>query len=147
MSRSGYSDDCENINLWRGAVDRALGGRRGQAFLREMRDAMDALPEKKLIKDDLEKDGSVCAIGAVGRARGVDMSKVDPEDNSGIANVFGLPFSMACEIMYLNDEHEEYDRENKRWIVETDEERFARLRRWVETKIKPAVATDDANRT
>ena len=38
MSRSGYSDDCETMGLWRGAVERAIYGKRGQTFLREMAD-------------------------------------------------------------------------------------------------------------
>ena len=141
MSRSGYSDDAENVNLWRGAVAAGLRGRRGQAFLREMLAALDTMPEKKLIKDDLEKEGSVCAIGAVGKTRGVDMAGIDPEDNDAIARIFGLPFSMACEIMYLNDEHEIYNPQTRRLVEETDEERFARMRRWVVAHISP----DDAS--
>jgi hypothetical protein len=45
MSRSGYSDDCSGreLVLWRGAVASALRGRRGQAFLRELVDALDAV--------------------------------------------------------------------------------------------------------
>lgn len=42
MSRSGYSDDCENIGLWRGAVERAIRGVWGQALLLEMAAALDA---------------------------------------------------------------------------------------------------------
>ncbi len=40
MSRSGYDDNYDDealCNLWRGAVERAIKGKRGQAFLREMR--------------------------------------------------------------------------------------------------------------
>ena len=45
MSRSGYSDDCDTWPLicWRGAVASALRGRRGQQFLIELRDALDAI--------------------------------------------------------------------------------------------------------
>lgn len=136
MSRSGYSDDAENVSLWRGAVASSIRGRRGQAFLREMLAAMDGLPEKRLISEDLEKEGAVCAIGAVGLVRGVDMSKIDPEDNYAIADAFGIAHVLACEIMYLNDEYEKYDRENRRWITDaTPEERFTRMRNWIVEKI------------
>ncbi len=49
MSRSGYSDDCDNLQLWRQAVDRAISGKRGQAVLREMLASLEALPQKRLI--------------------------------------------------------------------------------------------------
>jgi hypothetical protein len=45
MSRSGYSDDLDPLALgrWRGRVASAMRGKRGQAFLREMLAAMDAM--------------------------------------------------------------------------------------------------------
>ena len=64
MSRSGYSDDCSGreLNLWRGAVESAIRGKRGQAFLREMLVALDAMPEKRLIAGELvTPTGEVCA--------------------------------------------------------------------------------------
>lgn len=65
MSRSGYSDECDDWQLimWRGAVASSMRGRRGQAFLKETLAALDALPEKKLIDYDLEREGAVCALG------------------------------------------------------------------------------------
>ena len=76
MSRSGYYDDGGDdlwaLICWRGAVKSALRGARGQAFLREMAAALDMMPVKQLIRHELIKDGSVCAIGAVGRARRLD---------------------------------------------------------------------------
>lgn len=127
MSRSGYSDDCENLNLWRGAVDRALRGRRGQAFLKETLDALDAMPEKMLTAHELEADGEVCVLGAVGRARGMDMKDIDPDDHEAVAAKFGVSHAMACELMYLNDELGPRS--------ETPEERFARMRAWVVTQL------------
>lgn len=129
MSRSGYSEDCdEQINWinWRGAVKSAIRGKRGQAFLYEMLQAMATLPERKLIAGDLEKDGCVCAIGAVGKARGIDMSQLDPEDYHTVAGKFGIAEALACEIVYLNDEV--YHRES-------DEDRFERMRKWIENNI------------
>lgn len=127
MSRSGYSDDCENLCLWRKAVDNAIGGKRGQAFLYEMLHAMAALPEHKLIDGDLEREGSVCAIGSVGKARGIDMTGIDVEDRDAVAKLFGIAPALAAEIVYMNDEAE--------WHAETPEQRFARMRKWIEGHI------------
>ncbi|WP_256576270.1 hypothetical protein [Pseudomonas sp. KK4] len=71
MSRSGYSDDCENWSLicWRGAVNSAIKGKRGQAFLIELRDALDAMPVKRLTTNTLEADGEFCTLGALGDVR------------------------------------------------------------------------------
>lgn len=131
MSRSGYSDDCDDNwgwIRWRGYVASAIRGRRGQAFLREMLAALDALPEKKLIADDLECEGCVCAIGAVGKARGVDMGALDPDDYSRVASTFGINEKLAQEIVWVNDEAGPWK--------ETDETRFARVRAWVVSQIR-----------
>ena len=124
MSRSGYSDDCENLGLWRGAVASAIRGFRGQAFLQELRAALDAMPEKKLIAHDLENGGGVCALGAVGQKRNLDMTKIDPEDYVTIAKTFGISEALACEIMFLNDE-----------LFVREETRWSGVRAWVDEQI------------
>lgn len=129
MSRSGYSDDIDDqwqFIRWRGAVKSAIRGKRGQSFLKEMLRALDALPEHKLIRDDLEKDGAVCAIGAVGKARGIDMTGVDPEDYEAVASLFDLPHALTQEIVWMNDEA---------FWRPTPEERYAKMRAWVEGHI------------
>lgn len=128
MSRSGYTDDCDGWDLirWRGAVNSALKGSRGQAFLREMIAALDALPEKVLIPEKLEADGRVCALGSVGKLRGMDMATIDPEDRDGVASVFGIAKAMASEIMYENDEW---------WYDDTPEHRWLRMRKWAESHL------------
>lgn len=109
MSRSGYSDDIENqwaLIRWRGAVTSALRGKRGQAFLRELVAAMDAMPEKRLASESLvTADGEFCTLGVVGAARGIDMQAIDPDDWHQVAATFGLPQSMVREIVYENDEY------------------------------------------
>ena len=70
MSRSGYDDGCcddSNWNLirWRGAVNSAIRGKRGQSLLREMREAMDAMPDKRLVAEQLVCEDGVCALGTV----------------------------------------------------------------------------------
>lgn len=129
MSRSGYSDEGENVWLWRGAVDKALKGKRGQAFLREMIESLDAIPDKCLIESALiEEDGSVCAMGAVAKKRGLDVSELDPYESREVADVMGIAWVMACEIAYMNDE--------AAWKAETPQERWARMRKWAAEQIK-----------
>lgn len=138
MSRSGYTDDNEDqwdFIRYRGAVKSALNGARGQAFLKEMLAALDAMPVKALIKNELEdafplsvshwgfvEAPAVCAIGAVGRARGIDMTNIDSNDPEAVAGKFGIADAMAREIVYENDEG--------RWR-ETPEQRFERMRAWI----------------
>jgi len=144
MSRSGYTDDIDNYwshIRWRGAVSSAFRGKRGQAFLKEMLAAMDAMPVKRLVADRLEnaelvtcshwglfETDSVCAIGTVGRARGVDMGALDPDDYHTVAATFGIAEAMAQEIVFMNDEAGYWE--------ETPEERFRRMRRWIESEIR-----------
>ena len=128
MSRSGYTDDCDGWALirWRGAVASALRGRKGQAFLREMLTALDNLVGKRLIAGDLMRGGEVCAIGAVGAARGIDMTGIDPEDPETVAGVFGIAPALAKEIVFENDE----------WACKaTPEDRFTRMRAWVVVRL------------
>lgn len=134
MSRSGYIDDWgEQWSLirYRGAVKSAINGFRGQCFLQEMRRALDALPVRRLISEELVDkydDGAVCAIGALGKARGVDMTGIDPEDIEHVAKVFGISEALAREVVYENDEAV--------WGSETPERRWTRMRNWVESKIR-----------
>ena len=133
MSRSGYTDDSENnwsLICWRGAVASAIRGRRGQTFLKEMLTALDAIPTKSLISRNLSNLHGVCALGAVGTRRGVDMTNLDPDDRDTVAGAFGIPLSLASEIMYENDEGGGY------WRDETPEQRWQRVRHWVAGQIK-----------
>jgi len=127
MSRSGYNeniDDTWSLIRWRGAVASSIRGMRGQAFLIELRDALDALDNKRLIANDLESHGEVCAIGALGKKRGVDMSRIDPDDSETVAGTFNIAHALACEIEFENDE-------GGGW-KETPEHRFTRMRQWVD---------------
>lgn len=134
MSRSGYSDDCGGWDLicWRGAVKSALKGKRGQAFLIELRDALDAMSGKRLIADSLEAEGEFCTIGVVGANRGVDMASLDPDDREAVGEAFGISPAMASEIIFMNDEGS--------WQAETPEQRWERMRKWVESNIKEVTA-------
>lgn len=130
MSRSGYSDDYdEGINLYRGAVTRALQGKRGQKLLRELLVAMDAMDEKKLVSGVLiDESGGCCALGVVAKVRGLDVRDLDEEDSQMIAKTFNIADAMAREVAFENDEGGRFE--------ETDEERFTRMRAWVVSQIR-----------
>lgn len=136
MSRSGYSDDIEDtwqFIRWRGAVASSIKGKRGQAFLKELLDTLDSLPEKKLIRNELRnKEGEVCAIGSVMVARGLDTSKFDTHCYETIAETIGVAAPLVQEIEYINDEAWDYDNKGHT----TDEYRFKQVRDWVESQIK-----------
>lgn len=91
MSRSGYSDDCENLSLYRGNVDRAIAGKRGQKFFRELVAALDALPEKRLIEGALEEEeGDVCALGALRKAKSVPLEPLRDSDWDALGEAFDV---------------------------------------------------------
>lgn len=136
MSRSGYVDDYDEqfpnaLALYRTSVEQAIYGKRGQAFLRDLIAALDAMPEKKLISDQLEAEGAVCAIGSVGKMRGVDMSGIDPYDHASLSKTFGIARCLAAEVMFENDEGAGY------WVVDEDpEKRWQRMRDWAQRHLK-----------
>lgn len=127
MSRSGYTDDCDDYWAhirWRGAVASALRGKRGQAFLRELLTALDALEVPCLARNSLQTEtGEVCALGSVGRARGLNMVDIDPNDYEAIAKLFGISEAMAREVMFVNDD----------WCATAapSKRRFTEVRTWI----------------
>ena len=137
MSRSGYVDDFYDgwaTIRWRGAVKSALRGKRGQAFLRELADSMDAMKEKRLITNNFKADGEFCTLGVIANRRGVDLQDLLNEDYYGpvvdherLADRLGVAAAMAQEIMFMNDEAMLFD--------ETPEVRWRRMRDWVSRQI------------
>lgn len=137
MSRSGYIDDYDDIaglNLYRGAVERSIRGRRGQSFLRDLADQLDALPVKRLVANSFEQGPEVCTLGSVTRARGIAMDDIPTADEYGFSEAPGIAAArlniapaLAAEIMYENDECAPLD--------ETPEQRWQRMRDWVSSKL------------
>jgi hypothetical protein len=115
MSRSGYSD-CENEyyppDFWRSAVNNAVAGKRGQKFLKEMLQTLEAMEVKELISDDVVTPaGEVCAIGSVIKARNITLDpeyydfEYDPQGaNENLAAELNIAPALVQEIEYLNDE-------------------------------------------
>lgn len=137
MSRSGYSDDYEYGVLWEQAVIRAAKGYRGQHLLCKLRDALDAMPVKRLIQGVIKDHrGDVCAFGAL------DPNVVGDYEADELAKHFGIARALAADIVYMNDEIG--------WR-ETPEERWSRMRAWIDGLIRreppPEVAAQGGNTT
>ncbi|MEM6789707.1 MAG: hypothetical protein AAF715_19470 [Myxococcota bacterium] len=130
--RSGYSDGYGNeIFLYRGAVRRALLGKRGRQALLDMRDALDAMPVKRLHEDELlTAEGQACALGALAAARGkaIEIWKTNSEDHNAIAELLDIAPSMAREIAFENDE-----------CLGTPEQRWEYMRKWVDEALEGKV--------
>ena len=164
MSRSGYSDDYGDddplaLGRWRGAVNSAIRGKRGQQTLREILAALDAMPVKALAAGSLvTADGEFCTLGVLGAQRGLAIDKLDPEDPEEIAKAFGIAPAMVREIVYMNDEaiddydfqdvefcgpvrpyHPDYGRHTRSVrvpVTDAAHKRWAYMRKWVADHLK-----------
>lgn len=159
MSRSGLIDDCDEQwmeALWRGRVANARRGRRGQRFFRELLAALDAMSVKELHAETFDEgpvsggdeivDGGVCALGALARAKGIDITDADPEDDQAaeeLAIKFDIADCLAREVIWANDEWNigyrkvrNYTGEHMGFRADTPAERWRRMREWVEDQIK-----------
>jgi hypothetical protein len=138
MSRHGYSDqyDGSQLAMWRGVISSATRGKRGQAFFRSLVAALDAMPEKSLVAGELEtQEGAVCALGCLGKARGVDISGVDTEDWGTLGELFDIAPQLAQEVMFINDDGG----------ARADENRWKLVRDWAarQIRIEPSEVVTD----
>ena len=142
MGRSGYTDDFDDnwgLIKWRGQVSSAIRGKRGQAFLRELRDALDAMPEKRLVKsadgEIVNDEGDCCALGSVALARGMpNAQELDSTDHELMADTFNVAHQLVQEVEWMNDEwFGEYSKK-------TPEDRWHWMRDWVGKKIREEVS-------
>ncbi len=165
MSRSGYTDDCDDnlaAGRWRAAVKSATQGKRGQALLRELLAALDAMPDKRLYSGSFtQADGAFCTLGVLGAQRGTKMDDLgDDEDGCDthlVGQRFGIAPAMAAEIMHLNDEGvvdewkhvsmeicgpmrrwEHHNREVRVNNPDHPQERWQKMRDWVARQLKQA---------
>ena len=146
MSRSGYSEDCDGneLWLWRGAVKRAITGKRGQKALTDFVSALDALPVKALVQGSFTTTEGCCSLGALAKYREVDVSDLNPQqeesdpyyadevDRDVVSARFDIAPALAAEIMFLNDEAGRGS--------ETGEERWGRMRCWATQHIVETTA-------
>lgn len=150
MSRSGYHetdyDDVESVlsyGRWRAQVKNSLGGKRGQAFLKSIIEALDAMPVKRLVNSPESKisegsihnrvysslgdsNGNVCVLGALANYRGMSVL-VDAEDHNNLGNIFNITTQLAMEVMYMNDEYYDYVTPEGRWV---------KMRAWAVSQLK-----------
>jgi hypothetical protein len=134
--RHGYVDDLDSQSLamWRGRVASAIRGKRGQKMLAEIRDALDAMPVKRLVSRQLQtKQGDVCTLGCLAAAKGQDLTEYEDAEecdlqelNESLAATFDVAQCLIQEVEYENDEGA--------W-KETPEQRWTRMRRWVGKKL------------
>lgn len=143
MTRGYFDGEVDETNpvhmiahTW---LERAIKGRRGQSMLRDLADALDAMPEKRLVRGNFTCTDGLCTLGALATARGVDMTQLqerahriqdDPDDwvaveelNDDAAKEFKIARSLAAEVMYTNDTGPR---------DETPEQRWKRMRQWVD---------------
>jgi hypothetical protein len=183
MSRSGYTEDCEDvlaIGRYKAILRSTMRGKKGQAFLKELLAALDSMPEKRLIREHIVIDGQqdsftgyygpsypqlivgadelvakdgtvaamgdVCALGALGKARGMKgLEDLDPEEPEDVAAAFGTNDYIIREIVYHNDEMFASEwvpgkKTDSGWVDGysrpiTPEERWQKMRDWIASKI------------
>jgi len=119
MSRSGYVDESDDIlefGRWRGRVASAIRGRRGQALLRRLRAALDAMPRKRLIQGEFVADGEACALGSIAlHERWPDAETVDSTEHDLLGERLDIASCLVKEIEYVNDDAFWTDTPASRW--------------------------------
>lgn len=166
MSRAGYHEGDGDNDLavygWQANVRRCMAGRKGQAFLWEFYQALEAIPARELITRALlnTSTGAVCALGAVAVQRKLqipaefcttgapDDEPDDYEFAEAMGPLFGIKDMLAREVMYENDEQDAPRYVDTGEIIygsyrpgvptrrETPAERWCRMREWVVDHLK-----------
>lgn len=145
MSR--YEDAGEEgipYGLWRNIVNRAIHGKRGQQALRELEQALLALPHKRLIDGELCDRRDVCVVGALGLYRKVqagmtpeqaldDLPFIDTDFDTAWygRDELGLTETLAWELGRINDE---------KFAKLTPEERYEAMLAWVRDQLAQPAA-------
>jgi hypothetical protein len=98
-------------------------------MLKDLLEALDAMPRKRLIVGELERrDGEVCALGCLMRHRGLQALSDGPEceDAWTLGLTFDIAQQLAAEVTFENDEA----------FSGTPEGRWAHMRNWVVRNIR-----------
>lgn len=77
-------------------------------------------------RGEVVRVGDACALGALGLARGMDMTHLNQSDPEFVADAFGVAHQLAREVIWVNDED---------CRTYTPERRFEHVRNWVEKRI------------
>lgn len=160
--RIGYSEDEDypgQFELWQANCRRSIKGKAGQAALRELEQALLALPEKRLIAGELENaEGEVCALGALKKYQGVEVES-DPEcEMEEVGVELGMPRLVAWKVVALNDEEicghhvtlagpiqSRYTGGGylRQYVPPTPEERYEKVLAWVRKQLASAGRGDN----
>lgn len=85
-----YYDGPNTYGIWMHAYGRAVKSKRGQAFLKEMKTALEVIPNHRLISSSWCEESGVCALGAVAVKREVDATgQAWEETKATLIPVFG----------------------------------------------------------
>lgn len=168
--RLNYTDDEDfpgQFGLFQGNCARSVASKAGQAALKRLEAALLALPEKRLIREELQDyDGNVCALGALARQEGV-LPDVHADDNDADPDEFGrtvlmFPRLVAWKVVEQNDVMNEDEHgwaegptlpPERGWPYRagiwtrreiTPEERYRNVLTWVQSSIKPNSAPREA---
>jgi len=123
MGRSFNVNEEGNYGLWKGRVLAAARGKNGRAVLQELKDALLALPEKRLIEGDvITSEGDVCAVGALALHRKrasfpefteqqiveevlKDAGGLDGEETADFGELLGMKWCLSWTIAWANDDY------------------------------------------
>lgn len=137
--RISFSEDEDfpgQFGLWQANCQRSINGKVGQAILRELEQALLALPSKRLIADELEnREGDVCVVGALVKYRGITELKNDPEEMEDVGVELGMPRMVAWKVVCLND----VELGSYGMFAATPEQRYEKVLRWVQKQIAPQI--------
>lgn len=170
MSRVHFNEDCDSpeaildAGRWENNLRRQIKGKRGQAFLRELLAALEALPSKRLIANAVARDREVCTLGALALKRRTDAGEprvdvlddlaklvVDDDDERAFDDdadvedmadwaraVLGCPSMLASVIPYEQDDYDVTEWDGGKYSGRrqpTPEERYEFMIRWVRARI------------
>jgi len=108
------------------SLERSINSKRGQAFLRELILALNALPEKILIYGDFENSDGYCVMGACLKYRNLNVREID-DSNEGLGSIFNIHTEFIEKVIDVNDSPR---------IIETQTKRWHRVRDWAVSNLK-----------
>lgn len=127
-----YTDKYFIASGWDAQLRKCIVGKRGHQGLITLRDALVAMPEKRLERQVYVSAGSVCALGALAvyeRTKTHDLSwdlaaevveresaeSIDPLNMYSYATAVGIARTLAGEIVHINDNYIDGEEPEARW--------------------------------